>query len=73
MPEQTVTVELTQLELGLIRSALDSHAYWQLSEPEYRDSGYVRPPGTTDPEASAEMEAVTELDNKLAALTREGE
>ena len=32
----------------MILEALDSHEYWQLSEPQYRDSGFVEDEGVND-------------------------
>lgn len=47
-----VTIELTQAEVDLLAEALDSHEYWQLSDPLWRNSGYVILPGE-DAELSA--------------------
>ena len=40
-----VTIELTPAEVALLAEALDSHEYWQLSDPTWRNSGYVIVPG----------------------------
>ncbi|MCP3935926.1 MAG: hypothetical protein GY708_11210 [Actinomycetia bacterium] len=40
-----MTVELTAAEVALHAEALDSHEYWQLSDPLWRNSGYVILPG----------------------------
>ncbi len=40
-----VTIELTAAEAALLAEALDSHEYWQLSDPLWRSSGYVILPG----------------------------
>lgn len=61
-------VELTTEEVGLLREALDSHAYWQLSDTVYRDSGHVHDPGSDDPEKVEAIRAVNDLDSKLAKL-----
>ncbi len=46
MPEsRTITFELTPREIVLLMEALDSHEYWQLSDPTWRNSGYVVLPG----------------------------
>lgn len=50
-----VTLELTEEQARLLVAALDSHEYWQLSDPLYRDSGYVNGPGSDDPEAREEI------------------
>lgn len=39
--EKGATVALTARELNLIESALDSHVYWQLSDEDNRNDGYV--------------------------------
>ncbi len=40
-----VTIELTAAEAALLAEALDSHEYWQLSDPLWRSSGHVILPG----------------------------
>jgi hypothetical protein len=40
-----VTIQLTPAEVALLAEALDSHDYWQLSDPLWRHSGYVIVPG----------------------------
>lgn len=40
-PSDRHEVFLTAEEIGLIVEALDSHEYWQLSEPTWRHSGSV--------------------------------
>ncbi len=37
---ETRTIELTDAEIHLLCEALDSHEYWQLSEPHERNDGY---------------------------------
>jgi hypothetical protein len=50
-----------------IAEALDSHAYWEVSAPEYRDSGYVLGPGSDDPEAGAQLVEIEKLTARIAA------
>jgi len=63
---------LTAKELELVRDALDSHVYWQLSEEPYRRDGHVVPPGTEDPQAAADIAGahalIDRLDGELRAL-----
>lgn len=59
------TIELTTDELDLLRAALDSHKYWQLSDEDYRSDGYVLEPGSEDPEAVASIVACDALVAKL--------
>jgi hypothetical protein len=66
MKEHTVT--LTSAELHLIKEALDSHRYWQLSDEHYRNSGYVADPGSDDEEKAEEIRDVNALEEKLEAL-----
>lgn len=56
---------LTADELGLLRSALDSHEYWQLSDEHYRDSGFVHGLGSDSKEARDEIAACRALLRKL--------
>lgn len=66
--EGTVPVFLTGAEIALLAEALDSHRYWQLSEEEYRDSGYVRAPGSDDPDTAAAIVATERLEAQLRGL-----
>lgn len=68
---QRLTVELTPEELALLRESLDSHAYWQLSDTHYRNDGYVRDPGSDDPEAATAIRATHALEEKLRVIQRE--
>jgi hypothetical protein len=65
--------EFSMDELALLSDALDSHIYWQLSDPEYRDSGYVNGLGSADPEKREMMKDAKKLDDKIAAIRRERE
>ncbi len=62
-----VTVELTPAEIGLLAEALDSHEYWQLSDPLWRNSGYVIVSGEdiersqADPLDEDQRQAVSEI------------
>lgn len=58
-------VELTEDELELLREALDSHKYWQLSDMHYRSDGFVREPGSDDPEMIAAIAACEALERRL--------
>jgi len=49
----SVRIELTPAEVDLLTEALDSHEYWQLSNPSWRNSGYVTVPGEDVDLASA--------------------
>jgi hypothetical protein len=60
-PEE-IAVALSPDELNLLIEALDSHEYWQLSEPEDRNDGY----SLVEDGANAEIDAVRELMAKLA-------
>jgi hypothetical protein len=50
-------VDLTPEEIDLLIEALDSHQYWQLSEPSQRSSGYVMEPLTEEERACDELAA----------------
>ena len=76
--QRTIHVALSSDEVGLLIEALDSHEYWQLSDPSWRDSGYVILPGESLPvgpsaqpldaeqrQAIAEIEATRRLADRL--------
>jgi hypothetical protein len=56
-----VTVRLTPSEVALLRDALDSHEYWQLSEPHERNDGF----STIRDGEKEEIDAVRALIAKL--------
>lgn len=61
-------VDLSEADLLLVLSALDSHKYWQLSDEQYRSSGYVLEPGSDDEETAEEIETVEVLESKLEGI-----
>lgn len=56
-----IPVELDAGELDLLKKALDSHKYWQVSDPIYRRDGYVVDPGSDDEEGAEEIASVDVL------------
>jgi hypothetical protein len=61
---------LTAHEARDASEALDSYIYWELSDQEYRSSGYVREPGSND-ESTAELIAELQgLAERLSAFAR---
>lgn len=62
--------DLSTDDLRRLIDALDSHMYWQLSDPHYRNNGDVRDPGSDDAEARAELEACRTLAHRLIAAHR---
>ncbi len=60
-----VTVRLSLNELDLLKEALDSHIYWQLSDERYRNNGFVHGEGSDDPEARALIQESEHLFNRL--------
>lgn len=67
-PPTTLQVTLTAEELSLLRDALDSHAYWELSDPAYRDSGSVHGPGSDDDGHAKELQRVEDLTARFRSL-----
>ena len=59
-------MELSPEDLNRIIEALDSHVYWQLSEPHYRSNADVLEPGSDDSEVAAEIEACRELADRMS-------
>ena len=62
MTMRTRSVELSEAEIHLLREALDSHEYWQLSEAHERSDGY----STVEDGANEEIDAVRALESKLS-------
>ena len=61
MSERTIPVHLTEAERVLLIEALDSHEYWQLSEPNERNDGY----STVEDGETENIDAVRALVSKL--------
>ncbi len=61
-------IPLTRGELDLLIEALDSHEYWQLSEPAYRNDGFVRGRGADDKDAARNIRRCRALHEKLEAI-----
>jgi len=61
MNQTDFPVRLTEDELALLVEALDSHEYWQLSEPNERNNGY----STIEDGENEEIDAVRALSAKL--------
>lgn len=55
------TVELTDPQMELLLAALESHAYWQVSEEKYRNNGYVYAPGADDPDTADDLQEIDRL------------
>lgn len=63
-------ITLSDEELHLLINAVDSHAYWQLSDTHYRNNGFVNPPGSDDPETAQEIAVANALGDRLLALAQ---
>lgn len=61
----SVRITLDADEVRLLREALDSHAYWQVSDESYRNNGFVHEPGSDDEDNVAELKAIDALLVKL--------
>ena len=61
MNPQAIQLELDESEITLLVDALDSHEYWQLSEPNERNDGY----STVEDGDNEEIDAVRALIAKL--------
>jgi hypothetical protein len=66
MPDHLIS--LTSDQVSMLREAIDSHIYWQLSEPIYRRNGDVADPGSDEPDVAAEIQAYREFDEFLARV-----
>jgi len=65
-----VALYLKPEQLQLLDEALDSHAYWQLSDEQYRDDGAVVDPGSDDPDNQHALADVRVLQAHLAEQAR---
>ena len=66
-----VRVSLSRADAELVAEALDSHAYWQLSDDTYRRDGYVIPPGSDDDKA-VEIRRVLRIADRVRASFKDG-
>lgn len=66
--EWRVVDGLSTDDIEHLRAALESHVYWNLSEMQYRNDGYVLPPGADDLELRAEIGKAITLDATLGAM-----
>lgn len=64
MRAQSLAVHLTEYEVTLLIAALDSHEYWQLSEPSQHRDGY----STVEDGERDEIDEVRSLIAKLEQM-----
>jgi len=67
-PLRVFTIQITETELQTLKEALDSHEYWQLSDPTDRHSGHVTLEDD-DPRLSDEMAECRALLRKLEQVS----
>lgn len=60
-------VLLREDEIALLRDALDSHEYWQLSEEHQRNDGF----SLVEDGENEEIDAVRALDSQLAKVQQD--
>ena len=65
MTMRTRSLQLSEAEIYLLREALDSHEYWQLSDTHERNNGY----SMVEAGENAEIDAVRALASKLSLTT----
>jgi hypothetical protein len=70
MEDDMPTIVLTEQQLEMLLNAVDSHIYWQLSDPLYRRDGFVLDPGSDDKEEAEHIAAYRELETALEAVAR---
>ena len=63
-----MTLDLSREDLDRLLAALESHVYWQLSDPHYRNDAAVLDPGSDDPEQAVEIAICRELADRLVSL-----
>lgn len=62
-----IPVHLTPDEITLLVDALDSHEYWQLSEPHERNSGYSTIPDGANEEIDSVRKLIAKLERSRSA------
>jgi hypothetical protein len=67
---EIVTITMEKWEASLLAEALDSHAYWQLSEEGYRNDGSVMHTGSDDADVAEEIADCEALADVLNEATR---
>lgn len=68
--ERAITVELSDAEVALLIAALDSHEYWQLSEPHERNDGYSLVEDGEDGEIDAVRALIAKLERSRSTAAR---
>ncbi len=68
VPKGKHALVLTGDELHLLVEALDSHAYWQLSDDKYRRDGFVDEPGSDDKAIARAIRQTNALHDRLEQL-----
>lgn len=63
-----IRLSITPRELHLLLEGLDAHRYHELSDISYRDSGFVRDPGSDDPERAEAIKEVDQLESTLQLI-----
>lgn len=66
--EKPITLTITTADLRIVVEALDSHAYWQLSDEHYRSDGFVEDPGSDDPGTAQTIADTNALHDRLERL-----
>lgn len=72
MDADEATVRLTPDEIALLIEALDSHEYWQLSEPHERNNGYSLVEDGEKEEIDAVRALIAKLERTARRQTRRG-
>lgn len=68
--ERAINVELSDAEVALLIEALDSHEYWQLSEPHERNDGYSLVVDGEDGEIDAVRALIAKLERSRSTAAR---
>lgn len=68
--ERAINVELSDAEVALLIAALDSHEYWQLSEPHERNDGYSLVVDGEDGEIDAVRALIAKLERSRSTAAR---
>lgn len=71
MAKKLIPLLLPEASVELLKNAIDSHRYWQLSDEKYRNSGFVMDPGSDDQENRRQLRRCDDLEAVLEAAVNE--
>jgi hypothetical protein len=68
--DQKILLEFDADDVDLLIESIDSHRYWQLSDPQFRNSGFVHGKGSNDPDSRRELRRCSRVERVLERARR---